>query len=495
MFTETGRPTPEQDGGGVALEETGVETGEETGEETGVNGTSFDVELPEMSEGESEDSEPDGISWELGVSVPPQDEESDTEPSALVDEFVDDLVRPTDESWLHAGDDGPTSDVLVGEFLTYSPLGEEPDEDGVNDPSLLALDEVWSEIDEADADRERPSVELHALEIDDSHLGWEKKRWHEQALPFAYAPQRGLTLAGEFLCLSGESTHLIHHRTCLPIGEAQACAKTVQMVVLDLPATRFLLLTATGRLLLWDRALDQGATVRATVRPTLDRVADIWQAHPGSSQVVVRLETGELYNLVDANGGALSFERAKSSARAIAQSLHGLPRLGLLGHADRHVVATVDDKESPHPLPETLSVALGRGRPLVAADGDCWLVGVRDVGLWSSHTAGRRYQLVRGCRSVTAVCLGSLFDRTVGFVGLFSELDDRADLVVVDLATGKASRIAELRVVTDSSIGDLDSPERARIDGMLWDASLQRLWVVGSFGVSCFSPPSSPRAS
>jgi hypothetical protein len=91
--------------------------------------------------------------------------------------------------------------------------------------------------------------------------------------------------------------------------------------------------------------------------------------------------------------------------------------------------------------------------------------------------------------------LGLLHDRTVGFVGLFSELDDRADLAIVELATGKASRIAELRVVTDSLLGDHDSPERARIDAMAWDATMQQLWVVGAFGVACFNPPSSPRAS
>lgn len=492
MFTATGRPTP-----GDANDRTvPTAAGDELDDELGVDGTIFDVDLPDVGEEDSQDSEPDGISWEQGVSIPPQDEESDNEPSGLVDEFIDSLVRPTDESWLHAGDDGPVSDVLVGEFQAFSPLGEEPDEDGVHDPSLLTLDEVWTEVDEDDSDRDRPSIELHTLEIDDSHLVWEKRRWHEQALPFAYAPRRSLTLAGDVLCLSGESTHLIHHRTCLPIDDAQACAKTVQLLPLDLSATRFLLLTATGRLLVWDRSLDRGSAVRATMRPSMDRVADIWQESPGSNRVVVRLETGELYTLVGADEtGTLLFERIGGGARAMAQSLHGHPRLGLLGYPDRHIVATVGEKESPHPLPEPLATALGRGRPLVAADGDCWLVGVRDVGLWSSSTAGRRYHLVRGCRSVTAVCVGTLFERTVGFVGLFSELEDRADLVVVELATGKASRIAELRVVTDSSVGDHDSPERARVDGMWWDAALQRLWVVGSFGVSCFSPPSSPRAS
>ena len=77
----------------------------------------------------------------------------------------------------------------------------------------------------------------------------------------------------------------------------------------------------------------------------------------------------------------------------------------------------------------------------------------------------------------------------MAFVGLFSELDDRADIVLLDLLTKRASRVAELNVLTDDSGPADDPPERARIDTMLWDPNLARLWVAGCFGLTCFSPP------
>jgi hypothetical protein len=66
---------------------------------------------------------------------------------------------------------------------------------------------------------------------------------------------------------------------------------------------------------------------------------------------------------------------------------------------------------------------------------------------------------------------------------------------MIDLSTGRATRIAELSIHSDYTGREDDPPELARIDALVWDGNNGQLWAAGAFGLARFTPPLGPKSS
>ncbi len=457
-------------------------------------GYSVELEIPLPENPDGEDLDGDGIDWQLGVNLPPQDLDSDNEPSTSLEPFVPGFVRPTDETWLAVGEESSLDDQLDHELGEMPPLDDDGDAEGVVDPSLLEIETVWSELDDEEPERDRHSSE-GSIELDDAPLPWEKRLWHEHALPVTFGPRLSVSVCQAKLALCGESTQLLHHRTVTTIDEVVPPGKTAQLVLLDPTGERCLLRTMSGRIWLWDRRTTQPLLTRLKTEPALDRIGDIYAAEPGAEELRFRLETGELFARDPKHPDRFVVNRLTQPGTVLAQSLSGRPHFVLQRDAARNVSITLDGRPLPAALPPQLLAALGTGRVWLVPNETHIALALHEVGVFMAPLDARRFQLVRGCRSVTALCPGQIAERAVYFAALYSELEERSKLAVIDPVTARAHLLAELSVVTDAGIGDQDAIERARIDDLCWDSSLGRLWAVGAFGVACFVPPVEARDS
>lgn len=420
-----------------------------------------------------------------------------TDPMDLESEDEDHLGPDLSEAYAFA--EGP---VASSDDDEQGPLGKadwgiqdsgadnEPDEpeDGPIELHSLALEPLQPLHVGDSLDEEPISTRFPTLEIDDTELPWAKERWAELPLNATFSARQSLTLVGTTLCVAGESTHLVHSRQLDALEDVPTDSKTRRILCLDGEAQRLLLLTATGQLFLWNRAVESAESTTNIVVQGGEIVSMIWQQTPGSSNLLMRLESGRLVAWNDAEACLTSAALHTARHRLRALSEIGEPRVALWqGRHDAHV--TIDYGTTKHVVPLTplLERAIADSNPLLAGFTDYVLLGVRDHGLFMRGPNSLEFSLVPGCRRLTAMAVGHMHQRATAFVGLFSELDDRAEIVTIDLSTGRAGRIAELHIHTDDAGPADDPPERARIDALLWDPVTLRLWAAGCFGLSCFS--------
>ena len=130
----------------------------------------------------------------------------------------------------------------------------------------------------------------------------------------------------------------------------------------------------------------------------------------------------------------------------------------------------------PSICPEIWTISAQAKAPFLITMDHIVIVGARDHGLWLSPDDGTTFRKIAGCRNVTACAIGMFSGRIHAWAALFFELDDRAEMVGIDCKTLRVQRLAEYRVVTDSSGPEDDPPERARIDCLMWDAPRQKSW-------------------
>jgi hypothetical protein len=334
------------------------------------------------------------------------------------------------------------------------------------------------------------------LQVDDIELPWAKERWTESSLHATFSPRQSLALVGTTLCVGGETTHLVHSRHFAPIQDIPSNARTRRVLWLDTDASRLLVLTTTGQLYLWRRNNDGLGTTRKILVPNAEIISMIWQLAPGVPTLLMRLESGRLLVWNDTTEAVSPIAPHSNRQRLRALSELGEPRIALWqDRSHPRLILELGENERSLPLGPSVAQAVADSHPLLAGFVDYVLLGVRDRGLFLHGPGSPDFVLIPGCRRLTALTVGLMHERPTAFVGLFSELDDRTDIVALDLPTGRANRVAELSVITDDAGPEDDPPERARIDTLLWDPSLMRLWAAGCFGLTCFSPPSTAISS
>jgi len=436
----------------------------------------------------------DGPAAEVPIGLPkdPRDVNSAGE-DALGPDFAELYSFDDDRYHLSDVDDaqGPNGQFEWGALDITA--GMEPDDanDGPMETNTIELAPLQPLSGDESLDEEPLStVPLPGLQIDDIELAWSKEPWTECALNVAISPRRTLALVGTTLCVGGESTHLVNTRLLTSTQDIPLSARTRRAFWLDIEANRLLLLTTTGQLFLWRRGNDTSGTTRRVTVPNTEVVSMIWQLAPGVPSLLLRLESGRLLTWDDATETLSPSNTSRSTRRLRALSDIGEPRVSLWQDRNHtRLVVELQTSEQRLDLTSDMERAVSDSIPMLAGFIDYVLLGVRDHGLFLRSPGSSDFTLIPGCRRLTAITVGLVQGRPMAFVGLFSELDDRADIVLLDLLTKRASRVAELNVLTDDSGPADDPPERARIDTMLWDPNLARLWVAGCFGLTCFSPP------
>ncbi len=481
-----------------------------------------------------------GRSDSASTPTSPQDDEA----TGIDDPFLDELLL-ADESVDQVIEDGPVADIPIG--LPMDPLDLDSVEEGKagpESPELYAFDDglkslpdddeqgpngqfQWEDLNAsttADADDpddgpienqplpleplrplgtdndidEEPmsAVPLSGLQIDDIELPWAKERWAECSLHVAFSARQSLTLVGSTLCVGGETTHLLHSRDFGAIQDAPLGAKTRRVLCLDTDANRLLLLATTGQLFLWRRNNDTESQPEKIPVPNSEVISMIWQLAPGVPTLLMRLESGRLLEWDDKGEALVHVAQHGSKLRLRALSEVGEPRIALWqDHHHPRLYMEFGQDRRPLALTPSMDRAIADSHPMLAGFLDHVLLGARDHGLFLRGPGGPEFAIVPGCRRLTAFTVGNMLRRPTAFVGLFSELEDRTEIVALDLLTGRANRIAELSVLTDDAGPEDDPPERARIDALLWDPSLMRLWAAGCFGLTCFSPPATAISS
>ena len=459
-------------------------------ENVGVVDPFLDSLLPEQPYGEDVTEDDATLDGDGNVAlVEPRDLDmldNEGSPLDVPIDLIDDEVPLASEK-----DDTTGPDVT--EPLDFPEVEGEVFTDGAEEGPLeapITLDEATqSPLLQSDSDGDDYGNVPIDLFVDDAELPWAKERWTEQALGQTFSARRNLALIGNTLCVAGDATHLHDSRSFELLETLPLSQKTARILALDVEAKSIVLLTATGQLLSYSRTKTQ-TQQNAPLPLTRAMVSELWQLAPGVPTVLIRLENGQLLDLGPDGITPHPLPTNLSLLRLVALSDIGEPRVSLWRNS-RNLELWLDAAGEKRKL--RLSPAMERiasdTRPILIGFNEAVLFGARDHGLWLCPTQNQEFHPVPGCRSMTAITVGRLGSRPTAFVGLFSELEDRAEIAVVDLTTGRASRIAELCIHSDCSGPEDDPPELARIDALVWDQSNGKLWVAGCFGLTCFSQP------
>jgi hypothetical protein len=388
-------------------------------------------------------------------------------------------------------DDAEGPNASATEDLALVPpieLGEdEPLEDSSSFDTLIDLQTPeLSMLPDEDFDGE--ADEETYVSASDAEFFWSPQPWCEHRLARAFVPHVGLAGVGNFILATGDSTEVLTADGLDVLETAPTSDTTSTAVALDDSATRSLLTTATGQLLLWDRHRHSVHFQMTGVLKNVDRTTCICQGSTGTHGVWL-LGDGSIFFR---DPGLDSFRRVQTSNDFLWIASTDTGVLGLT--RDYHLMsmsAQSDACTDRIRLPCLTNGSALAKSPILAAARDAILVGAREYGAWLSTDGGRYFQEIAGCRNLTAATFGVCSGRVCLWLALFYELEDRTDLVVVDCKSRRVSKLAKFSVFSDCPGPDDDPPERARVDSLHWDCARQRLWAAGCFGVTCFEPPQS----
>lgn len=407
-----------------------------------------------------------------------------------------DLVDDDDRG-LSRGDDEQGPDIL--EPLTVAETTDDalPDaaDEGPIEGTFFLEPAIGSKNDQSDVEGEGADNDPIGLYVDDAELPWAKDNWTERAPGQTFSARRHLALVGNTLCVAGDTTHLHDTKNDVVLEVLPITARTTRIVALDPEAKELLVLTATGQLFAYDRQAPGPVSSRLTLVSEL-MVSSLWQIAPGVPVVVVQGDNGQRYDYANRKLHLHAPLPGQEGSRLLALSGIGEPSVSLWKNAQALRLCVEASGETRYiPLTKALERAVASARPTLLGFNESVLVSVREHGLWLHQVGMREFLPIGGCRSLTAATAGHFGLRPTAFVGLFSELDDRAEIAMIDLSTGRATRIAELSIHSDFAGREDDPPELARIDGLVWDGSNGQLWAAGGFGLARFTPPLGPKPS
>ena len=355
------------------------------------------------------------------------------------------------------------------------------DDDAINE-NLPNLD--WEE--ETRDEKSPGTLADVAVDFNDVAIPWASQPWSEQKLRTAFVARQCINARRNILIAVGDAIDFLSLEDFTTLDSNPPTGKARFASFLDSTCKSVLVLKATGKLVVWNRE-SASFEVDASLRfRDIDRVADVWIA-PSGNQLWIRLDTGQL--LGNADG---SFKPVALPGRCVAMGGNDEALLCLVRQTDGlSLVAVYESSFKILSVASELSdLSEARSISLVTL-GQVVLVIARGYGLWLSTDGGVTFRKAPGCRDVTACTLGNFSGRIYAWASLFYELEDRAELVGIDLRASRVHKLAEYRVMSDSMGPEDDPPERARIDCLLWDSTRQRILAAGCFGLACFVPPQS----
>jgi len=409
--------------------------------------------------------------------------EPDLDTGCLLDEPA---TTPSDEDL-----DGPVADELVlppePESATCHADADETNVafgEDISNETLPALNWEEESIDDAPVE----NVSENISDSNDIAITWASQAWSEQKLRTAYVPRKCLIARRNILLAAGDAIDILSLDDLSAIDPSPPPWKARYACFLDGSCKTVLVVKSTGQIVIWNRETSELDPLACELFKPLDRVADIW-IEPAGDKIWVRLETGQLLRGTRKLG---SFDLVPLPGRCVAMGGNDEALFCLVSQSNvLTLLAVREDKFDIRSVQvELAGLAFERDTFLVTLS-HVILIGARGHGLWLSTDSGASFRKVSGCRDVTAFTLGNFSGRIYAWAALFFELDDRAELVGIDLRTSRVQKLAEYYVMTDSVGPEDDPPERARIDCLLWDFARQRMLAAGCFGLACFAPSQS----
>ncbi len=462
------------------------------GDADGANDPTLDASLITTPDDEEIEGEGDSTELDIGQFIQPvrnlgaDSDEADLELDAGL--WLSEPAETAAEDDL----DGPLAEPAFPAVSPESTLCDKENDDDsdsideeLQNNEFPALDLETETEDDAldDSGKDLPA------DANDLQLVWSAQPWCEQGLPTVFVPRVSLHAQHDCVVVSGDATDTLSLDDFSIMDSFTAPVKSRCAAFLDDEARQLLVVTVTGQVRVWDRASGQHNSVETQRFRQIDRAMDAWR-NPSTGTVWLRLATGELSRV---RSDCTEVERIPIIGRCTAIGGTDNAIACLLNQSCRLSLMTVDESGSKTLLlPLNVSdLAQADSVFLVALD-NIIAVGARGHGLWLSLDSGTTFRKVPGCRNVTTCTVGQYSGKFIAWAALFFELEDRSELVGIDCSALRIHKLAEYRVVSDSSGPEDDPPERARIDALLWDSARRRILAAGCFGLTCFVPPHDP---
>ncbi len=409
--------------------------------------------------------------------------EIDIDAGALVDEPEID-AQIDDEN-------GPSHDSeLLLEFSNTEELSETDDDEQMK--TEYAFDDLPDlESDQALSDDSEQFVESQE-DASDASLNWAAQPWSELKLKSTFVARRSLNARRNILVAAGDTVGFHSLDDLEPINLFPPPLKGLYASFLDNSCKSVLVVKPTGQVVVWDCEAANFDLEANKEFSSVDQAAEV--CFDPADRIWIRTSDGRLLR---PSSDARGFEPEKLPGRCMAICSSDRTLLCLVRHSSKLCLLAVAPDGDPGQVgSEGLSELLAARDVKMSAFEELVVVGARGLGLWLSSDGGTSFRKATGCRGVTAFTIGHYLGRSYVWAALFYELEDRAEVVSIDMKTSRVQKVFEYRVLTDSQGPEDDPPERARIDCLLWDSSRSRILVAGCFGLACFVPtPSSPPSS
>ncbi len=385
--------------------------------------------------------------------------------------------------------DGPVAETEFTAMLPETTIcDEEPDDDaGLTDESFESGKFPTLDLEsELHDDTLAEPYEEAPVDANDLDVAWSAQPWCEYELSRAFVPRVGLVAQHDRVIVTGDATDILSLEDFSVAEPSTLPGKTRCATFLDNDARRVIMVTVTGQVKVWDRTPGDLDPNESSKYRTVDRATDVWK-EPDSGTIWLRLATGEL---IFRRSHSTDIEQEPNTGHCAAMGGNDKSLVCLLNRSHRLFLMTIDSAGSKTTqLPREVCELSHAENIFLVTLGTVVALGSRGHGLWLSSDRGTTIRKVAGCRNVTACAIGLHAGRIQAWAALFFELEDRSELVGLDCRALRIHKLAEYKVVSDSSGPEDDPPERARIDDLLWDPTRQRIVAAGCFGLTCFVPP------
>lgn len=426
------------------------------------------------------------------LAAPELDTEEQAGDEALDDdvphglELGPDSVLPEEEE--HAGDEAGVDEARSGETEPEDTLPADDEErNGIDDdqPLVSDLDLPGLDADESgDEDARRFGALLAAAEIE---LPSAERTWSSTRL----APERercgALALARGTVVAGSTDLLWLDPGRPSPVRLALDGARIVGLTLLGERQEAVVAVTTLGHVLRRARlASDSERLGQLEHAPELGapdarglELCALGEASPHS--FVVRSPAGTLLTSHDL-GASLRALEPRLGVRAIASDSGLVAAISEDGSA---LLFSRDGKTfEPTALDRIGSIIATGQAPMLALSGGTIVLADPERGLALSRDAGRSFEDVPGCASVTACVAGSFGGRDSLWVALYSEAADRTRIALFDVGTGRGEVIAQLSGPNDDEGEQVPS---ARVEALGWDGV--RLYAAGEAGFLLLEPP------
>jgi hypothetical protein len=450
-----------------------------------------DEQLPDLIDPNPEEEDPEGdegIDVDVGIDLMREDAAEDDRPEIVLD--IAELLavadeRESEEDPHSMGPDSTLADDIDPEGEARELLGSS--EEGVDEP---VEDLVADELPELDADEPGGMDDAFSSEIvthDDELPPRAAEAWAfavvsdvGTALTSVHVGPDAIVAGGHgVVWISGADVHIAsmggaHVRAVAPLEDGSVlCATSAGELCKvtrgaqhpeGVPGVLIALGARPGRA----HQLACATFPEAGPRGAL--------AHAGGTSIATTRDAGETWQALEIGGRIVAMTSGGAPTRVVARGHEGFGLLVFDGTGRTLSRIALDDRVAEEILAHdsTLIAAMPGYLALASKDGDLAL----------SRDGGKSFERIDGCQRATALAAGIREGRPRVWLTTFQEALERVVVIEVDVETGRAECIAELR--TETTADSLDPS----VTALCFDLPADLLWCAGDAGLSRLIPPS-----